>query len=537
MKNKKSAGHKRKPMMGSSKHNSVSGKYNSALKYYQAGDFQKAGSICTELLSVEPDNVDANHLLAIVAAQAGNHRLAVQLCNAAIREDASQAIIYNTLGYSLRSLKQTDEAVIAYEEAITISPDYADAHNNLGNVFKDSGRIDEAFSCYKKALSIKPDYAEAHSNMGSLYNDLGQLDEAIDCYKKALSIRPEYGEAYMHLLRLNTSIGTELKKGLEKTYENKNKSYNDRMFCGFALGKLYEKTKEYDKSFACYIEGNRLKRESYIYSSRDDYNLFEKIKQIFSTEYFLKTSGFGEKNESPVFIVGMPRSGTSLVEQILASHPRVFGAGELTYITHMGLNYFSDVTSAVFPEYMPELDASHLKKAGAYYIEKTHDLSQSEQYITDKMPHNFLFIGLIKSILPNAKIIHCVRNPMDNCLSIFKNYFGVTGSHKYAYELGELGRYYNLYLDLMKHWQDTLPGLIYNINYEELVGDQEGQTKKLLNYCGLSWDEACLEFYQTKRRVATLSNAQVRNPIYKDSIQLWKCYEAQLEPLRLAIYG
>jgi hypothetical protein len=230
----------------------------------------------------------------------------------------------------------------------------------------------------------------------------------------------------------------------------------------------------------------------------------------------------------------MPRSGTTLVEQILASHPLVFGAGELPILKEFVMNCSSPARASVqFPECMQDLAMDDFERMGSDYIKKLRNISGNAQYITDKLPHNFLRIGLIKTILPNAKVIHCMRNPMANCFSIFKTDF--TGTHRYAYDMRELGQYYTLYLGLMEHWEKVLPGFIFSLRYEELISDQENQTKSLLNFCGLPWNEACLTFYETERQVSTASCAQVRQPMYNDSVELWRRYEKQLAPLRKAL--
>jgi hypothetical protein len=323
---------------------------------------------------------------------------------------------------------------------------------------------------------------------------------------------------------------------MENLYNNKDDiSEADRKDIGFALGKAFEDLRDYDKSFGFILEANRLKRKSYTYSIQDDHDLFARIKKIFSPDFFAAHEGSGYQDKTPIFILGMPRSGTTLVEQILASHPLVFGAGELTILENLTNAVCLGKATPEFPQCMLDLDRDALKKMGSGYIEKIRQYSSDALYITDKMPHNFLRLGLIRAILPLAKVVHCVRDPMDTCFSIFKKDF--EGRHDYAYDMVELGRYYNLYRDLMAHWEKVLPGFIHTIRYEEIISNQQNRTKSLLDFCGLPWDEACLAFHKTERRVSTASLAQVRQPIYKDSVALWKRYEKHLEPLKKAIYG
>ena len=425
----------------------------------------------------------------------------------------------------------------SFSQALTVNPDYAVAHGNLGNTLKEQGNLDGAIASYYRALSLKPDYAEAYNSLGLIFCELGKQDDAIGCYRKAISLKPDYARAYRNLTSIEkfTAAHDDILLAMEDLYyKKKDMSDADRMDLGFALGKAFEDLKNYDKAFAFLLAANRLKRKSYEYSIEADHDLFERIKNTFSREFFASHQGSGNQDRTPVFILGMPRSGTTLVEQILASHPQVFGAGELMLLGDMINNNSARIKTQKFPEYILDLDMDALEKMGAEYIEEIRGYSKNAKYITDKMPHNFMYVGLIRIILPNAKVIHCTRSPMDNCFSIFKTKFW--GTHAYAYQLDELGRYYNLYRDLMAHWEKLLPGFMYSLQYEELVSHQENRTKSLLDFCGLSWDAACMDFHKTQRRIRTASVTQARQPIYKDSVELWKCYEKQLEPLRKIIY-
>jgi len=322
---------------------------------------------------------------------------------------------------------------------------------------------------------------------------------------------------------------------MENLYNNKEKIPEaDRIDLGFALGRIFEKTGNYEKSFNFILEANTLKRGAYNYSSQTDQALFERVKTTFSLEFFKVRQSFGDQNTTPIFIVGMPRSGTTLTEQILATHPQVFGAGELEILPNLVDRVCAERSAAWPQECVPKLDQNTLTQMGTEYLETLRKFSSDACYITDKLPYNFLHVGLIKIILPRAKVIHCQRNPMDTCFSIFKTEFA--GLHEYAYDMAELGRYYKLYLDLMSHWEKVLPGFMYTLQYEEIVSDQKSQTKKLLDFCALPWDDACLNFHKTARRVTTASLSQVRQPLYQNSVGRWKCYERQLEPLRKAIY-
>ena len=369
-----------------------------------------------------------------------------------------------------------------------------------------------------------------------MLSDFGEIDKAFISYRKAIEIDPEHAEVYRSLSKNKKFVDYDDDiRSMESLYASAKLSEQQKMHLAFGLGKAYEDLGEYEKSMEFIMQAAHLKRAAIDYSISEAEDLFSNIKSIFSPGFFSDRKGVGNSDQTPIFILGMLRSGTSLVEQILASHPDVYGAGELSNLSNLIRKLGPTISSREILASIGDLDPAALEGLGKQYIAGIRNHSEDATYITDKMPHNFQYIGLIKAILPNAKIIHCTRDPMDNCLSVFKNYFNT--KHYYSYDLTELGQYFNLYLELMEYWRNTLPGFIYDQSYERLVADQENQTRKLLDYCHLPWDDACLEFYKTRRKVRTASNAQVRRPIYKDSVKLWKRYEKQLQPLRLAIYG
>ena len=451
------------------------------------------------------------------------------------RNEAQSAVDFFNKGEAAAAQNRLDEAARYFRQALTLQPDYPDALNNLGVICLTLGQLEEAVSAFRQALKFKPDYVEAHCNLGVIFNELGKRDDAIASFRKALSLRHDYARAYKGLsLLVKYADADEELNAMEDLFNKRDTSEEDRKDLGFALGNYFEDLREYDKSFIYFLEANRLKRKSYQYAILYDRDLFARIRKTFSHDFLSSHHGSGNQDRTPIFIVGLPRSGTTLIEQILASHPQVFGAGELPVLVNLTNDVCTLKSAAKFPECILDLGMDVLKRMGTDYIEKIREYSNDAQYITDKMPHNFLRVGLIKTVLPNAKIIHCMRNPMDNCLSIFKMDF--TSPRGYAYDMIELGQYYNLYKDLMAHWEKVLPGFIYTLRYEEMVSDQQHQTRNLLDFCGLPWNENCLTFYKTERRVSTASFVQVRQPIYRDSIELWRQYEKQLEPLRKAIY-
>ncbi len=497
---------------------------------------QEAETIYRQVLDINPDHADANHLLGVLLYQVGNHAQAVDLISRAIAMAPDQPLYHSNLGAALQELGRLEGAVASYRKALAIKPDYAAAHNNLGNAHRNLGRPEEAIASYYKALAIKPDCAEVHSNLGHAFRDWGRLEDTVASYREALAIKPDYAEAHRNMayIKKHSKYDDDV-KAMEETYARPDISDKERMHLAFGLGKAFEDLQQYEKAFDFFLEGNTIKRWTQGYPIEEQEIFFNELKEVFDSSLFEKYQSVGCKDEAPIFILGMPRSGTTLVEQILASHPHVHGAGEIGTLSQVASNRFTGLTGAALAEGIRQCDATEFERMGIEYIAAIRKHSKKARFVTDKMPSNFQYIGLIRLILPNAKVIHCRRNPQDNCMSIFKCFFA-SKNLAYAYDLSELGRYYNRYRDLMKHWHSVLPGFLYNVQYEDMVANQVEQTRGLLEYCGLEWDDTCLEFYKSDRPVKTLSAEQVRKPIYKDSVQSWKRYEKQLAPV-LEILG
>ncbi len=305
------------------------------------------------------------------------------------------------------------------------------------------------------------------------------------------------------------------------------------MALDFALGKAYADLKEYERSFKHLLAANAAKRTTAAYDEQATFAFFDRIERTFSPELMAAKAGGGAPSDRPIFVLGMPRSGTTLVEQVLASHPAVHGAGELTI--------FREAVQAaapparLYPDFVPALDEAAIGRIGTEYIKRLGARAQQGERVTDKLPSNFLYVGLIHLALPNAVIIHTVRNPIDTCISCFSKLFK-PGEQLFSYDLGELGRYYRRYQQLMEHWRRVLPpGRILDVTYEDVVADLEGQARRILAHCGLPWDERCLAFHETDRPVRTASAMQVRQPIYSSAVERWRVYEEFLGPLLTAL--
>ena len=492
---------KNKPEMVSQTVKSNTTLLQQAIAHHQAGRLRQAEHIYEQIIEVESENANAYNLLGVIAHQEGKNDIAFQLISKSIAKDSNQPSFYNNLGSVLGEQGKLDDAIQSYQRALSINPDYAEAHNNLGVALQEQGKLDDAIQSYRRALSINPDYAKAHRNLAKL--------------------------------KRHTKYDYEIQK-MEVLHRKLDITAEQRMNLAFGLGKAFEDLGEYEKSFKFILEGNKLKRNTYTYNIFEDMDFFNNLKNVFNGQLFRKHDGDGHGDNTPIFIVGMMRSGSTLVEQILASHTLVCGAGELSDLSKIAIRSSEKITGTKFPFCVAKLSPQNLENLGADYTKRLRQFSGSAKYITDKMLNNFLFIGMIRLILPNAKIIHCKRDPKDICLSVFKNYFAAD-THKYAYDLRELGEYYNLYQGLMDYWDNKLPCYILGIQYEDIVGNQEDTTRKLLEYCELPWDEACLSFHRTVRPVRTASVEQVRRPIYNSSVGLWRQYEKHLSPLLHAL--
>ncbi|MCP4024571.1 MAG: tetratricopeptide repeat protein [Desulfobacteraceae bacterium] len=503
----------------------------------ETGSINEAIESYQRALELDPDFVQAHLNLGITFKVSNLLEKAMVCLNQAISIKPDYGEAHYNLGIVLQETGQLEKAVESYQKALSSIPDNADVHCNLGIALQESGQLDMAIISYQKAVAIRPDFALAHNNLGNAFQESGLLDRAIEGYRKSLAAAPDFAPAHKYLSYSvkHTEHDNDI-SAMETLYSNQNISNKDKMFLGFGLGKAFSDLKMFEKSIEFFIEANRLKRISYNYDIEEDQAVFSNIKKTFSSDLFSKHSQYGISDKTPLFIVGMPRSGTTLVEQILATHPLVFGAGELEILEKIAKRFVQDQFSAITPQSIRTVE-KEFKKAGQDYINSIRKISLDAEHITDKLPHNFMQIGLIKLILPGARIIHCKRDPMDTCFSIYKHLFEGKNCLKYAYDMTELGQFYKLYLDLMAYWRNTLPHYFYDISYENLVSNQEEETRKLLEFCSLPWDDGCLSFYKTQRPVATASSCQVRQPVYKDSIQLWKRYEDNLSPLKKAIYA
>jgi len=419
-----------------------------------------------------------------------------------------------------------------YNQILANEPNIAEIHCNLGAVLTNLGMMQEAQLAYRRAISLKPEFSAAYHNLSLVLKDLGQLNEACRFAEEAVRLSPNTASYYTNLAALRPfSVGDPYLAGLEALARNASSlPIADQAQLHLALAKAHENAGLFDSAFRQVLTGNALKRQQHTYDEALVLGGISRVRAVFNSQLMRAQEGFGEPSPIPVFVVGMPRSGTTLVEQILASHPQVFGAGELRLLDHVVASTSGSVPGLLaYPEMMSVISGAQIHDLGAHYVRELVRQAPKALRIIDKTPTNFFFAGLIHLALPNSVIIHTMREPIDNCVSCFFTQFD--GPQPFD-DLAELGRYYCSYETLMHHWRQILPvGRILEVHYEELVTDLNNVAKRLVAHCSLEWDERCLDFHQTKRLVRTPSATQVRRPIYTSSIGRWRRYEAFLGPL------
>ena len=500
------------------------------LNYFKAKDYISAEVKAKKLIKKFPNFQAVYNLLGLCLQSQKKFLEAIKYYKIAIQNNPNFFVAINNLGLTYHNMYDLKNAQHYYERAIEINPKFTHPISNLGNIKKELNNYEEAIKCYKLALSIDNKLYIVLHNLGMAYQALGKFEESKKYFESVLKNNPKFTRADRSLsMSLKYDINNPHLKSMENKIKDQSLNNFQKIELYFGLGKAYEDIKNYKKSFENYKLGNKIKRDTTKYQINDDVTLFENIKSSFSNINFQNLENVGNKSNKMIFILGMPRSGTTMVEQIIANHKNVYGAGELRDLTQIIKENFLVNDKIKFPEKFNIKDQNFFSNMGTKYLENLDRYNTNKNYITDKAPLNFKWIGLIKLILPKSKIIHCTRDPKDTCLSLFKNFF--EGELNFSYNLEEAGKYYKLYQNLMEFWKQLLPDFIYDISYEKLVENQEFESRKLLDFCNLDWDKNCLTFYKNKRGIITASFAQARKPIYKNSVKSWQKYENELLPL------
>jgi len=429
--------------------------------------------------------------------------------------------LWNILGASNARLNKLNESEKCFHTSIKLNPNFIEGHYNLGKTQKELGKLTEALLSYKKAIEIKPDYAEFYNEIGGAQIELGKISEGVTSYKKAIEIKPDFAKAYNNYTdSVKIQINDPILLKLDKLINKKNLSEKDSTYLFFAMGKAQLDIGNSKKALQLINAGNSLRKKKLKYKIKKSKDIFNKIKNNFK-EFNIKNEETSPDSISQlIFIVGMPRSGTTLVEQILSSHSSIYGAGELDFLDN-AINLIDWQNNKI-----QKKDIMEIRKN---YINELKKISKST-YTTDKMPLNFRWIGFIAYAFPNAKILHIKRDAMATCWSNYKNNFSKDGL-AFAFDQIDIAEYYKLYEDLMDFWQKKFSEKIYELNYDKLTENQELESRKIFNYLGLKWENSVLEFHNNSRIVQTASNIQVRKKMYKGSSQQWKKYKPWLQPM------
>lgn len=490
--------------------------YLYALQLQKQGNPQAAAGVFQKILQNEPSHISTALQFARLLLQHQQIGSAYHVLQHSARF-ASDHFEYNYLYSALAlQLRQLETALSAAELACKLSQKSEQANNLLGSVHMERNDFPNAIEAFTKAIKLKPDYVDPHNNTAWAYRALGDKEHAIQHFSRAYEIDPSVTEALSGILMLKrfTCRSEEIEEAESRLAKDTLKPEAKTELL-FALGKAYEDFEDYDRAFQYFNEGNRIWHEISTYQQSHDEALFEQLKQ---SQYDLK-SHYPPAAVTPIFVLGLPRSSTSLVEQILASHSQIKGAGEL--------NLLQDLC---FRDGHFDWSLDKAKQIRADYLRQLQMLSEGKAFVVDKMPQNFRFIGVILHCFPEAKIIHCQRNARDNLLSLFKHHFP-KASHPYAYSIPDLRRYHQLYRKLMEHWNALAPERIINLPYRELLEDFEAQVRSLLMQVGLEFEDSCLHFEKTKRAIRTASSDQVRRGLYQTGQGQWRNYQNHLGEL------
>ena len=499
------------------------------IRHAKAGRNKLAEESYKNVLSKDNKNVDALRLLGLLAFKNNNHDIAEKLLIRAIQLDPYFHLLWDNLAKVFRVQNKLEESKKAFENLIKLDPKNNEAFVALGTIYNKLAQYKDGINSYKKALKLNDNNARVYLSMGHALKTLGNRKECEDSYLKAIKLFPLSGEGYWSLANLKTYTFNENQIQAMKSAIKEDMHEQEKIQMMFALGKAYESKKDFKESFKFYNDGNWMQRKTV------EYNAEENSKSIDLTIDFFKQNkeklnfDSGISSKDPIFILGLPRAGSTLLEQILSSHSMIEGTEELHNIMTIGRRIRTTNDSKNYLNNLLDLNKENISSYGNMYIDETRWARKDNNFFIDKMPNNFPHIGLIKMILPNAKIIDARRNPLDGCFSCFKQYFA-KGQH-FTYDLDDVARYYKDYLKIMKFWNNYFPDDIHTVCYENVINNPEQEVRLMLKYLGLDFEKSCMDFHKSSRPVKTASSEQVRQPIYKSGMNYWENYEDDLSTL------
>ena len=502
-----------------------------AAEHHRAGRYEEAEAIYREILRRDPRNLEALRLLALIAMKTEHYGQAEKLLKRAVEIAPDFLAAWIDLSRAQLERLELQAALASIERAVELNPRSANVHINLASVQARSGHHDQAIETYRKAVELGPDQPGGYLGLGNTLKTVGRQAEAIDAYRRATAMRADLSEAWWSLSNLKTFCFEDHEvETMQRQLEAAEISDEARVQFCFALAKASEDRGDYARAFELYERGNRTRRAQENYDPVETEVINDRIMKVFDATFLAEHAGRGYPDRAPIFVVGLPRSGSTLIEQILGSHSLVDATHELPeagqLIQQINRNRNDRIT---YPEAVRDFTDETWAAIGRTYIEHTRQHRGGAPYFIDKMPNNFASIGLLNLVLPNAKFINTRRHPLDTCLSCYKQLFA--RGQPFTYDLMEIGEYYLQYDRMMAHWHTVLPGRVLDVQYESVVADQGAQTKRLLEFCGLPWEDTCLRFYETERAIRTASSEQVRRPIYSSSIGFWRHYTRELAGL------
>ncbi len=556
--------------MPSPKGGAAERRFESARRAHAEGRLKESERHCRWLLKRHPEHPDVLHLLALVMKDGGRLQAAAGMLERALARRPDDPLCLNNLGNVLREQNRFADAIARYQAALLLDPGYdsacynlgvalmaasrpeealaclqqlverrpddADAWSQLGAALLDLGRHEEAMGASRRALELAPERADAWNGLGLTHADRGEFDDALRCYRRALELEPGHVKAALNLSKVRRfDTGDEAEIALvERALAEVPPAAADRAELHFALGKINDDCGRYTEAFVHYRKANQQREERFHHDPAAAAAEVDRLVEIFDADFFSRRSGFGDDSELPLFIVGMPRSGTTLVEQILAAHPDVHAAGELMDISELAGGLRRRLNASLdYPGCVEALDGAGSRQLAQTYLDGLRRRDPAASRITDKMPGNYLYLGLIALLLPRARVVHCRRHPLDVALSVYFTDF--RAGHHYGYRLEHIAAQLRQFERLMDHWRQTIPSAMVEIRYENLVAEAEAQIRALLDFAGLEWDPRCLEFQQVQRPVHTASAWQVRQPLYARSVGRWRRYREHLGGLEEAL--
>ncbi len=486
-----------------------------------------------ELIRSYPKDHKIWNLYCISLIRQDKYKESISSFLEAIKRCPKKALLLNSLGLTYLQKEKIEEAVQCFEDAADFNPQYYPSYINLGNALRRIKDNNQAIRSFKKAIEIDAEDTRGYIYLSLLYKNLGQIEESITLCKKVISLNKGHGLAHRHLSSLITydTPSDEHILLMKEIIDKDNLKDNDLSDIYFGLGKALEDIGDYEEAFKYLNLGNSICRNNLSFSIDLSKDYFKSLKIDYKRLDPLDI----RTDKNNIFVLGMPRSGTSLVEQILSSHSKVVGGGELQFFLKSVKKSFKEIGGLTFPNHIEDIDSNILKLINEHYSASISDLFEGHSHLVDKMPYNFMYIGLILLSLPGSKVVLCERNPIENCFSIYKQKF--SKGNNYAYSLNEIAQYYLLYNDLMAFWKELYPDRIFCLSYENLIINQENTSKDLINFCNLNWEESCLFFYENNREVKTASAIQVKKPIYTDSLELSSNYTKHLKILNETLKG